>query len=167
MPGNLKRRLTFEHKSAERGKRNQSCRAGSVCLFFIGLAVVSGNGLAAFIFGHYFQPTRLMAEKDVRNFLHQRRVRAHAAVIRIEYDNSPSIRQRTRTGATGPFFRSGAEKMLARFDAEFLYLLKTNNQQVGKFREPKRIKRRCGPHSRKIAKPQSIKLKSPPLLAWR
>src|SRR6185503_902198 len=100
MSGNLERSLTFKNESLERGKGYEGGGTGSICGLFVGLSVVSGDSSATFVFGDDFQTARLVSQKDVRNFLHQGRVGSHAAVIRVENDNSSTVWQRTRTGAT-------------------------------------------------------------------
>ena len=55
--------------------------------------------------------------------------------------------------------------MLAVRFAKTLDLIKVNHYQVGEFRQPKRIERRCGSYSRKIAKAHRMKLILLPFLS--
>src|SRR6266508_3961453 len=126
--GDLNRGLTFKYKSAQRRIRNQRRRSGGVGCLFVGLSVVSRDRSAAFVFGNHFQSAGLMSEKNVRDFLHKRGVRSRPAVIRIEYDNSSTVGQRARTGATGPALGTRAEQMFASFRTKPLDLIKTNHQ---------------------------------------
>jgi hypothetical protein len=167
MPGDLKRGLTFEYKSAQCRKGNQRVRSGGVGCLFVDLSIFSRDGSAVFVFGNHFQTAGLMSEKNVRYLLHQRGIRSHAPVVWIEYDDSATVGQWARTGTTGPTLGSRAKQMFASFRTKSLDLIKTNNQQVRKLRQLKRVECATRWDSGEVAKAHSAQLEFPPLLPGR
>ena len=64
--------------------------------------------------GHNRESIGVVAEKNVRDLFHQRGTIALFAMSRIQNNQTPAVRQRTRTRAAGPFRGSVTQQVLAR-----------------------------------------------------
>ena len=160
----------IEDKFAQRRIRNERCRANSVSGFFIGFVVVTRkNSIACFFFvgDNNGKTIRTMAEKYVRDFFHERRAIPLRAMCGIQNDQTPTIRQRPRTCASGPFIRPGAEQVFARFIRQAFDLIEINDQQFRKFGQRKRIERLLALDAGKITQPQRVQFKLFSLFAGR
>ena len=95
-------------------------------------AGLPGRGPRGRVSANRRQAIRLVTEEDVRDFFHQRGAITSRAVRRIQDHDAPTIRQRSRASAAGPFIRGITEEMLARLRREALDAIEINDHEFGK-----------------------------------
>ena len=98
----------------ERTERHERGRADGVGGLLVLVVVIARDGLAVLVLGDDVQAVGLVAQKDVADLFHQRRVVARRAVLRVEDDEPPAVRQRARRRPARPGVRALAQKVLAR-----------------------------------------------------